>query len=219
MMSGINDSAMGNGSLTQRSQGPKNSLGKDAFLLLLVTQLQNQDPLKPMDDKEFTAQLAQFSSLEEMKNISKSIDGLVASQSSMTKTDAVGFIGKEIKASGGYARVSNWSASPLQYELEKDASFVEIKISDSSGKLVRAIHTSGGAGASLVTWDGRDGNGNILPDGEYTYEVTASDSTGGNVQAKTTMTGTVIGVKYELGEPYLMIGSVKVALSNVMEVR
>lgn len=140
MLSGINESVMGNGSLTQKTQGSKNTLGKEAFLLLLVTQLQNQDPLKPMDDKEFTAQLAQFSSLEEMKNISKSIDGLVASQSSSAKTSAVGFIGKEVK------------------------------FLDPAG-------------------------------------------------SESTMQGTVASVRYESGESYLIIGSMNVPLSNLLEVR
>lgn len=100
MTSSLSDSII-KSSIPEKTQDAKNALGKEAFLQLLVMQLQNQDPLKPMDDKEFITQLAQFSSLEEMKNISKSIDGLVASQSTSSKTDAVGFIGKEIKTTDG----------------------------------------------------------------------------------------------------------------------
>lgn len=220
MASGVSGLTVTNKTLSTSDSGGKNSLGKEAFLTLLVTQLQNQDPLKPMEDKEFTAQLAQFSSLEEMKNISKSVDGLAASQASSSKTDAVGFIGKNVKALGGYAKVSGGSADPLQYELAKDASSVDIKISDASGKLVRLIQSSGvKSGANSALWDGRDNNGKILPDGGYTFDVAASDSAGGAVQTMTTMAGTVTSVKYELGEPYLMIGSVKVLLNNVMEVK
>lgn len=198
----------------------KGSLGKEAFMKLLIAQLQNQDPLKPMEDKEFTAQLAQFSSLEEMKNISKSVDGLVASQTSSSKTNAVGFIGKDVTALGGFVKVTGGSAGQLQYELEKDASSVKIQVSDTSGKVVRVIQKSNvSSGTNSLTWDGRDSQGSALPDGGYTFEVKATDPTGTTVQAKTAMRGIVSAVTYDLGVPYLMLGSVKVPLSNVMEVR
>lgn len=220
MSSGVSSMTVNRTPLAAKESGAKNSLGKEAFLTLLVTQLQNQDPLKPMEDKEFTAQLAQFSSLEEMKNISKSVDGLVASQTSSTKTTAVGFIGKEVTALGGYVNVSGGSAGLLQYGLERDASAVNIQISDASGKVVRVIDRSNATGgANSVTWDGRDSHGNLLPDGGYTFDVQATDPTGTAVQAKTAMRGVVSSVKYELGVPYLMIGSVKVSMNNVMEVR
>lgn len=220
MSSGVGSMTVNSHPLASKDTGAKNSLGKEAFLTLLVTQLQNQDPLKPMEDKEFTAQLAQFSSLEEMKNISKSVDGLVASQTSSSKTTAVGFIGKEVTALGGSVAVSGGAASQLRYELEKDASTVNIQISDASGMVVRVIEkSSASSGTNSLTWDGRDSQGSALPDEDYTFEVKAVDPTGTAVPAKTTMRGVVSSVKYELGEPYLMIGSVKVALSNVMEVR
>lgn len=136
----ISDSTVVPNSAASDASGIQKGMGKEAFLKLLVTQLQNQDPLKPMEDKEFTAQLAQFSSLEEMKNISKSIDGLAASQSSSVKTSAVGFIGKEVR-------------------------FLDPAGSDS------------------------------------------------------TMQGTVTSVRYESGEPYLIIGSMNVPLSSLLEVR
>ena len=220
MSSGVSSMAVNGHPLPSKDSGAKNSLGKEAFLMLLVTQLQNQDPLKPMEDKEFTAQLAQFSTLEEMKNISQSVDGLVASQTSSSKTTAVGFIGKEVTALGGSVTVSGGAAGQLQYELEKDASTVNIQVSDASGKVVRVIDKSDvSSGINSLAWDGRDSQGNILPDGGYAYEVKATDSTGTAVLTKTVMRGVVSSVKYELGEPYLMIGSVKVALRNVMEVR
>lgn len=218
--SSLSDSLKTSGPSAIGTQSGKNTLGKEAFMRLLVTQLQNQDPLNPMDDKEFTAQLAQFSSLEEMQNISKSIETLTSSQTSSNKTNAVGFIGKVVTAAGGYSKISGGNAGQLSYELAKDASSVDIKISDASGKLVRVLQrTDVASGANAINWDGRDSSGSRLPDGEYTFEVAAIDSAGGPVQAKTKMTGTVDSVTYELGEPYLMLGSIKVPLHDVMEVR
>lgn len=220
MNSGVSSMAVNSQPLPSKDSGAKNTLGKEAFLTLLVTQLQNQDPLKPMEDKEFTAQLAQFSSLEEMKNISKSVDSLVASQTSSSKTTAVGFIGKEVTVFGGHARVVEGAVEKLQYELEKDASIVDVAVSDASGKVVRILNLKDvKGGANLVAWDGRDSQGKIVKDGDYSFDITASDSAGGSITANTTMTGTVSAVKYELGVPYLIVGSVKVPLQDVMEVR
>ena len=80
--------------------GKQGALGKDAFLKLLVTQLQHQDPLNPLDDKEFIAQLAQFSSLEQMNNISEGITSLVKKTQEQDMLNSVNYIGKEVTASG-----------------------------------------------------------------------------------------------------------------------
>ncbi len=77
---------------------PKSELGKNDFLLLLTKQLQNQDPLKPMDNMEFVAQMAQFSSLEQMTNMTKSIDTLVTTSSQGYKADAMGYLGMQVTA-------------------------------------------------------------------------------------------------------------------------
>jgi flagellar basal-body rod modification protein FlgD len=100
MLTGVS-SLSANNSAASSSDNAAGILGKDDFLLLLVTQMRNQDPLSPMESTEYVSQLAQFSSLEEMKNISKSIDDLTASQSASSATDAVGFIGREITAVDG----------------------------------------------------------------------------------------------------------------------
>lgn len=218
--SSITDSIKTSGTSTTAGASAKNSLGKEAFMKLLVAQLQHQDPLKPMEDKDFTAQLAQFSSLEEMQNISKSVDTLASSQVSSAKTNSVGFIGKQVTANGGSVKISGGNPGPLSYELDKDASSVDVRINDASGKLVREIQgTDVSAGANSVAWDGRDSNGVKLQDGEYTFQIAATDKAGGVVQAKTQMTGVVNSVKYESGVPYLMLGSIKVPLSDVTEVK
>ena len=83
---------------TQAPTGSKSQLDRDAFLKLLIVQLRNQDPLKPVDDKEFIAQLAQFSSLEQMQNVNKNLELLNQAQATSTFQQGVALIGKTIEA-------------------------------------------------------------------------------------------------------------------------
>lgn len=214
------DSMVAGNSVAAGPKDAKSALGRDAFMLLLVTQLKNQDPLKPLEDKDFISQLAQFSSLEETKKISTSIEGLTSAQTSATKTGSVGFIGKQVISIGDSVKLVGGSAGPLQYNLEKGASSVDVSITDASGKVVRTLHyTNVQSGMNSAQWDGRDNDGNKLSDGDYKFDVKASAVDGSLVQASTTMTGIVTSVKYKLGQPYLIIGSAEVPLSNVMEVK
>lgn len=82
---------------TYTDKQDNSSLGKDAFLKILITQLQNQDPTSPMDDKEFIAQMAQFSSLEQMQNMTKAMENLLVSQQQTQLMSYTNFIGKEVK--------------------------------------------------------------------------------------------------------------------------
>ena len=90
----------------------KTTLGKDDFLKLFVAQLQNQDPLSPMESTEFTSQLAQFSSLEQLTNVNQNLDYLLMYQSSMNNAEAINFIGSTVKASGSSIGVKDGESRP-----------------------------------------------------------------------------------------------------------
>src|SRR5690606_1261481 len=96
-------------------------LGKDAFLKLLVTQLQNQDPLNPLDDKEFIAQLAQFSSLEQMTNVSEGIAALTEKTAQQDMLSAVSYIGKEVTAEGSSMTKAGNYVTPVYFTLDDAA--------------------------------------------------------------------------------------------------
>jgi len=99
-----------------------NTLGKDDFLNLLITQLQNQDPLSPMDSTEFSAQLAQFSSLEQLSNVNENLETLLLYQGSLNNSQAVSFIGKTITASGDSVLITDGIPDNIHFELAGDAS-------------------------------------------------------------------------------------------------
>ena len=103
-------------------------MGKDDFLSLLVAQLQNQDPLNPSDSTEFTAQLAQFSSLEQLQNINDTLAGFEVYQSTLNNIQSSGFIGKTVTASGDTLSVTNGMTDPISVELDRNCQTAYIQI-------------------------------------------------------------------------------------------
>lgn len=195
------------------------SMDKEAFLTLLITQLQHQDPLNPADSTEFTAQLAQFSSLEQLSNINENLSLLKLYQASNNNAQAVSFIGKEIVAKGKTIEVRSGQASSCDFELEAAASRVVVSIYDASGGFMADIvGTAANAGKQSLTWDGRDRNGNSVPDGAYSFEVQAEGESGNKVGVTTYSKGTVRGVTFDDGITYLVVGDGKVAIGDVTQV-
>jgi flagellar basal-body rod modification protein FlgD len=195
------------------------SLDKDAFLRLLTTQLQNQDPLNPTDSTEFTAQLAQFSSLEQLSNVNETLNTLKLYEASINNAQAVGFIGKDIIANGKSIEMKGGQPVSCDYELPAAAKSVVVTIYDATGNFVRDYQkTALAAGKQSLTWDGRDRNGNTVADGAYTFEVQALDQKGAKLNVTTFSKGTVTGVTFEDGITYLITGRNKTAIGNVTQV-
>jgi flagellar basal-body rod modification protein FlgD len=195
------------------------TMGKEAFLTLLITQLQHQDPLNPADSTEFTAQLAQFSSLEQLNNINENLDTLKLYQASMNNAQAVGFIGKEIVSTGNHLAVTSGRTSACEFELTAAAKRAAVSIYDATGNFVADIQLTGlEAGKQSVNWDGKDRNGNTVADGTYTFEVQAEGASGEKLAVTTYSKGTVTGVTFEDGITYLIVGQSKVAIGDVTRI-
>jgi flagellar basal-body rod modification protein FlgD len=204
---------------TASSTTKSKSLDKDAFLRLLTTQLQNQDPLNPTDSTEFTAQLAQFSSLEQLSNVNETLNTLKLYQASINNAQAVGFIGKDIVANGNSVEMKGGQPVTCDYEIPAAAKSVVVTIYDATGNFVRDYQkTELVAGKQSFTWDGRDRNGNTVADGAYTFEVQAVDQKGAKLNVTTFSKGTVTGVTFEDGITYLITGKNKTAIGNVTQV-
>jgi len=195
------------------------TMGKDDFLNLLVTQLQNQDPLKPMDGTEFTAQLAQFTSLEQLSNINTHLKTLRQEQSSVRDLQAVAFMGKMLEAPGDSVAVTAERCEDLRFELADDATAVFANLYDPAGNYVRTLEAGAmPAGRQRISWDGRDFDGNPLPQGNYTCEVMAVDRDRQPVDVATFSASRVSGVRYLDGQPYLMAGGREVPLNQVRRI-
>ncbi len=190
----------------------------DTFLTLLTQQLQNQDPLSPVDSTQFVTQLVQFSSVEQQIAQNQNLETLVNSSAVSSSTAAVSFIGKQTVLSSNTAPLQNGSAK-WSYAFDRAAAGTTITISDSAGKVVFSGTGETNAGLHDFTWDGLDNTGQQLPDGAYTIQVSATDETGETINANTSITGIVTGVDFANGEPALLLGNIRASFADILSVR
>jgi flagellar basal-body rod modification protein FlgD len=196
-----------------------NTMGKDAFLKLLISQLQHQDPLNPADSTEFTAQLAQFASLEQLSNVNDNLNTLKLYQASINNAQAVSFIGKEILATGNEIEKTGAQPVKCEFDLSAAAKSVVVSIYDSDGNFVKdVVSTSLPAGRQSLAWDGLDRNGNPVADGMYTFKIQAEGADGKPVAASTLTRGKVTGVTFDGFTPVLMIGERRVLFGSVLQI-
>lgn len=208
---------------TTRNDVPSSTLGKDDFLKLLVMQLRYQDPMSPLKGTEFAAQLAQFSSVEQLSNINtqlgQSLDANSALTASISNALAATFIGKGVRAVTDSFKHDGTSEVKLGFTLGQYVASTEIKVYDSFGSLVKTIKNAGNtAGDHSVQWDGTDENGNALPAGEYRFEINAEDDKGESVAALGYVHGIVSGVRFKSDGTVFIIDGVEVPLSHVLEI-
>jgi len=192
---------------TTSSSSGTSELGKDEFLKLFIAQIQYQDPLNPLDSAEFTAQLAQFSSVEQLYGMNSKLGNIEETLNNQSEQlDNLGYIGKTVKADDNTMRVDDGTVQSGSYTID-DGGYVTIDVYDSDGLIVRTFYKGWeDKGEHDVNWDGRDDAGALARDGSYTFEVTARDEDGFYVPSNTYISGEVTGITYQDGQPYLMIG-------------
>jgi flagellar basal-body rod modification protein FlgD len=190
----------------------------DKFLKLLTTQLQNQDPMSPMDATQFTTQLVQFSQVEQQINANKKMDELVTAGATEQKlaeiSTAQSYVGKKVEALGDTFSLQDGTVD-LRYALDGAAKTASAKILDANKRTVATVTLDPSAGAHTLTWNGKTADGTQLPDGNYRIAITATDATGTAVATQSGFSGTVGSVANESGVIVLKIGSTSVPLSQV----
>ncbi len=193
------------------------SFGKEEFMTLFLAQIQNQNPLEPVSNEDFTQQLAMFTTVEELDSMNSSMEQMITYQSSTISTLAVGLIGKEVTSQGDeFYLTEEGSGETLTYALEDDAAQVTVQILDEEGEVVQELeYYDLSSGKQSVTWDGMTLSGTTAPEGKYTFNVTAKDSDGNSVSTATYQKGEVTGVTFEDGATYLEVNGQKITLSEV----
>jgi flagellar basal-body rod modification protein FlgD len=199
-------------------QLPGQSLTKDDFLKLLVTQLRHQDPLNPLDQNQFLSQTAQFTSLEQLQNIGTALEKLAAANTSSNVAEAAILLGKTARVAGSGVSLAASGPATLPYTVEGRAVPVHIEISDLQGNVVRTLDVSpGGTGPVSATWDGLDSAGTRLSAGTYYYRVSPLE--GGAGTAISIAEGVLTGFEITGGAVRYRLGSALIRPEDIVDVR
>ncbi|HUK66220.1 MAG TPA: flagellar hook capping FlgD N-terminal domain-containing protein [Anaeromyxobacteraceae bacterium] len=206
------------GSSSASSATGSSALGENDFLTLLTTELQNQDPTQPVDDTQFVAELAQFSSLEQLQNIGTQLNTLITASSSSSEMAAASLIGKQVAYDATGVDLVSGTPPSIQVQLASPAAVTAV-VTDSSGSVVKSLNLGyQNAGVFSLGWDGTNSSGTALPSGSYGLSLTATASDGSAVSVQAQAMGTVQGVTYSNNTPEVVIGTQVVPLSNVIEI-
>ena len=176
-------------------------LGKEEFLHLLTVQLRYQDPLNPMENTDFIAQMAQFSSLEQLQNMNQSLDRSLGSgqqlQGAFRNNLATSLVGRTVEVPAIETEWTGKEPARIGYRLDEGAISANLQILDGSSQLVREFALNPAVGRGLVEWDGTSRFDTRVPPGAYRVLVLARDASGGAVRAETMKVVTVEAVRYD----------------------
>ena len=194
-----------------------NKMGKDEFMKLLTVQLKNQDPMDPMKQDKIAAELAQFSSLEQLTNLNEKFDSMNKNQNVEDKFYGASFLGKEVVTSGSTLKFEGEGKdADILFTLDKPASKVLVRIYDGKNNMVGEIWKENiGRGNQNFEWDGEQLDKSISAPGEFRTQVFAWDKFADPIDVQTKSVGTVESVFFENGETVLLVEGKKVFLRDV----
>ncbi|MBZ5637250.1 MAG: hypothetical protein LAO51_00685 [Acidobacteriia bacterium] len=203
------------------SSSKPQTLGKDQFLQLLIAQLENQDPMSPTDDKEFVAQMATFSSLEQLIDVNSNLQGLAAGQGNLINAQALGLIGKQALVTGGdQVRLKAGKPDTLVYALPEPAREATLTVYAADGTPVKVFNLDCSAsGRTTLAWDGTDSAGNKLADGSYRIEAHATDVSGQPMKIALFQSLSIDGVNFSGSSIALVSGDREIPFDSIIEIR
>ncbi len=198
----------------------KKDLDRSDFMTLFITQMQYQDPMKPMDSYQMASQLAQFSNMEATMKMSDNMEKMLDYQTSQNNLQLMTLIDKDVQLSGNKLAVNEGNVASTEFTLADTADVCTVDIYDPSGNMVRTIDVgSSVAGTYELGWDGKDGRGAVAPDGAYLYKVNALNSTGQKIDVQYKTTGHVTGLDYSTGKANLTIDDqISASVAEVLKV-
>jgi flagellar basal-body rod modification protein FlgD len=203
---------------TSTTKVPSQELDKNAFLMLLVAQLKNQDPTSAQDPNQMVQQMTSYSQLEQAQNTNTLLQGLQIQNQGIFQAQASSLVGKKVRVTTPNFDLKSGAAT-VGVTLAGQAADVTLTIKDASGKVVNTIDQgSQTSGTHLFSWNGQDSQGNHLADGTYSVEVTAKDIDGATVTATTSSYINVESVLFSNGSVLLMAGGKSYTLDTVNEI-
>lgn len=205
------------------TDGSERQMGKDSFLLLLLTQLQNQDPTSPMENEQMTAQLAQFSQLEQLQNMNDAVNTMTGYIQAQNQFQTLNMIGKDVLAESELVSVTDGKPDMNVSVITTEPCKIIAYIVDSKGNQLRKIDMGlvEEPGEHQLKWNGRDNNNNKIEDGAYALQVTATDLSGKILEdgVYPQVSGKISSVSFDAsGQPVIHMGNATLNLGQVLQI-
>jgi len=204
------------------TDGAERQLGKDAFLLLLLTQLQNQDPTNPMENTDMVAQLAQFSQLEQIANVSKGIEAMTGYIQAQNQFQTLSLIGKDVLAENNQFSLTDGKPDVKAELITTETCRATVYVVNSKGERVRTIEMGTlEPGERAIEWDGRNESGAMAEDGVYFFQVTPTAMNGEYLEhgVYPQVSGKVTGVSFDAaGQPVIHMGHAAMSIGQVIQI-
>lgn len=217
-------SSGGSGSTTGANSTGTNSTGTlsftqnfNTFLTLLTTQLQNQDPLSPMDSNTFTQQLVEFSGVEQQIDTNNNLQNLIQLQTADATISSLPLVGQNIEYSANTAPLENGQAS-FSYTLPSAAAQAALVVENANGTVVYSTTGATSEGSHSFVWNGENANGQQLPAGNYSLSVVATNSSSNPITATVQSVGTVSNVSVSNGQATFDVNGISVPMSELVSV-
>ena len=213
-IAGIND---GTGPVAGAADRDYSQVSKIDFMALLVAQIQNQDPMSPMDNQQFTSQITQFTMLEEMEKTNAKLEENLLVGQAINNTSMLGLVGKKVTVEGSDTWVTGGVVTENMIVAE-GTGLAKVEVKDQSGNVVATFERPVDSGLNSVAWDGRLANGEVAADGTYSMKVTMANDRGDEIPFTTLMTGAVDGLRYENNQAVVMVGGLEFYVSEIYKV-
>jgi flagellar basal-body rod modification protein FlgD len=188
------------------------------FLKLLVTQMQNQDPLKPMDSTEYTQQLAQYSQVEQTVKQTGALNDILSQLSTQSLTQANALIGREVEIDGSVAGLAGSSPAQWGYQADRAVATIEMTVKDAKGVTMSTNTVDATGTAGRLNWNGATKSGGTAKDGAYTLSAVGRDAFGVEVPLTLTSVGTVGSVEAKGGAVTVGVNGVQVPMTKLVRV-
>lgn len=211
------------GARPEKPREIKKTLGKDDFLRIMITQMKHQDPTQPFKAEQFAAELAQYTSVEQLQNMNQTLTKMSSNNQPLERLAMTGLIGKVVTIDRERFPHTEGSATPVSFNLAKDAEKVEVSILAESGETILTKELGAmKAGENTFPWDGVKSNTIPAKSGNYIIRVEATGKQGERIQGSTKGRAKVVGVSFEGSEPFFLVGSLnspqKISMRNVAKI-
>jgi len=193
------------------------AISKIDFMTLLVAQIQNQDPMSPMDNQEFTSQITQFTMLDEMEETNRKLEESLLVGQAINNTSMLSLVGKNVTVEGNKTWLKDGVASESMIATQLPG-VATVEVTDETGHVVASYNRNMTAGLNSLGWDGKLEDGTVAADGTYSISVKMQDSNGDDIPFTTLMTGPVDGLRYENNQAVVMVGGLEYFVSDIYKV-